>query len=143
VSIEIPQNQQSGKTMRSLSRSRSRMQSLDVLRGLTVALMILVNNAGDGAVSYAQLRHSVWSGCTLTAWLDRLLIPQAHLYHQGFYDPEGLLSTLPALATTLFGVLAAAWILTDRPVWKKSAALFSGGLILLTCGLLWAGLSPK
>src|SRR5580698_5448675 len=53
----------------SVSRNPSsgqRLLSLDVLRGLTVALMILVNNAGDGSVSYAQLRHSVWNGCTLT-----------------------------------------------------------------------------
>ena len=47
-------------------QSGQRLQSLDVLRGLTVAVMILVNNAGDGAASYAQLRHSVWNGCTVT-----------------------------------------------------------------------------
>ena len=63
--IEIAQNPQP-ITVKSPSRSGPRLQSLDVLRGLTVALMILVNNAGDGAVSYAQLRHSVWNGCTLT-----------------------------------------------------------------------------
>jgi predicted acyltransferase len=78
----------------------------------------------------------------LAAWLDRLLVPPAHLYHHGFYDPEGLLSTLPALASTLFGVLAAAWLLTDRPAWRKSAALFAGGLFLLACGLLWAQSFP-
>src|ERR1035441_353190 len=43
-----------------------RLASLDVLRGLTVAFMILVNNAGDGSASYAQLRHSAWNGCTVT-----------------------------------------------------------------------------
>ncbi len=45
---------------------KPRLVSLDVMRGLTVAVMILVNNAGDAAVSYPQLRHSVWNGCTLT-----------------------------------------------------------------------------
>jgi predicted acyltransferase len=48
------------------AQTSSRLVSLDALRGLTVALMILVNTAGDGAVSYPQLRHSVWNGCTLT-----------------------------------------------------------------------------
>ena len=43
-----------------------RLVSLDLLRGVTVALMILVNTAGDGKVSFAQLRHSIWNGCTLT-----------------------------------------------------------------------------
>ena len=42
------------------------MISIDVFRGVTVAFMILVNTAGDGSVSYAQLQHSMWNGCTLT-----------------------------------------------------------------------------
>lgn len=40
-----------------------RLLSLDVLRGITVAGMILVNNAG-GKVSYAPLQHSAWNGLT-------------------------------------------------------------------------------
>lgn len=40
-----------------------RLLSLDILRGITVCGMILVNNAG-GSVSYAPLRHSVWNGLT-------------------------------------------------------------------------------
>lgn len=40
-----------------------RLLSLDVLRGITVAGMILVNNAG-GKASYAPLQHSVWNGLT-------------------------------------------------------------------------------
>jgi predicted acyltransferase len=269
--MEIAQNPQSGHAVKSSSQSSRRWQSLDVLRGMTVALMILVNNAGDGSVSYAHLRHSVWNGCTLTdvvfplflfivgasitlsfgarldrgvprrtillqvgkrsllifaiglilnalpyfhlsdlryygvmqrialcyalasvvflagrlaasavtcaaalagywwlllhvpvpgiglpgvnvgildrygnltAWLDRLLVPSAHLYRHSIYDPEGLLSTLPALATTLFGVLAAAWLLTACQAWRKSTVLFASGLILLACGLLWAQSFP-
>lgn len=40
-----------------------RLMSLDILRGITVCGMILVNNAG-GKYSYAPLRHSVWNGLT-------------------------------------------------------------------------------
>jgi predicted acyltransferase len=256
---------------KSSARRPQRLLSLDVLRGLTVALMILVNNAGDGAVSYAQLRHSVWNGCTvtdlvfplflfivgasivlafgtrldrgasrrtillqlgkrsalialiglllnalpffdlgnlryygvmqrialcyalagtiylagrvkasvaaaillltlywwllthvpvpgagmpgvtigildkfgnLTAWLDRLLIPAAHLYHHSVYDPEGLLSTLPAVASTLLGVLAAAWLRNDRPVRQKAVVLFAAGILLLNGGLVWSQSFP-
>ena len=43
----------------------TRLQSLDALRGLTIALMILVNTSGDGAHTYRLLRHSPWNGCTL------------------------------------------------------------------------------
>ena len=44
--------------------SKQRLLSLDVLRGLTVAGMILVNNGG-GKVSYEPLRHSAWNGLSL------------------------------------------------------------------------------
>ncbi|MEQ2482008.1 DUF5009 domain-containing protein, partial [Phocaeicola vulgatus] len=40
---------------------KKRLLSLDALRGITVAGMILVNNAG-GKVSYAPLQHSAWNG---------------------------------------------------------------------------------
>ena len=42
---------------------KKRLLSLDALRGITVAGMILVNNAG-GKVSYAPLQHSAWNGLT-------------------------------------------------------------------------------
>ncbi len=42
---------------------KQRLLSLDVLRGITVAGMILVNNAG-GEYSYDSLRHSAWNGLT-------------------------------------------------------------------------------
>jgi predicted acyltransferase len=43
-----------------------RLKSLDILRGLTVAFMIIVNTPGDEAHSYAQLLHAAWHGFTLT-----------------------------------------------------------------------------
>jgi predicted acyltransferase len=44
----------------------ARVLSVDVLRGLTIALMILVNDPGDWAHTYAQLDHAKWNGFTLT-----------------------------------------------------------------------------
>src|ERR1700751_3075749 len=43
-----------------------RILSVDILRGLTIGLMILVNTPGDGRVAYAQLEHAKWNGFTLT-----------------------------------------------------------------------------
>lgn len=43
-----------------------RVLSVDVLRGLTIALMILVNDPGDWTHTYAQLDHAKWNGFTLT-----------------------------------------------------------------------------
>ena len=42
----------------------ARVVSVDVLRGLTVAGMLLVNNPGDPGNVFAPLEHSVWNGCT-------------------------------------------------------------------------------
>lgn len=44
----------------------SRLLSLDILRGITIAGMIMVNNAGSGNYAYAPLRHAHWHGLTPT-----------------------------------------------------------------------------
>ncbi|MGH9696098.1 MAG: heparan-alpha-glucosaminide N-acetyltransferase domain-containing protein, partial [Bryobacteraceae bacterium] len=46
--------------------STSRLISLDAFRGATMALMVLVNNAGDGNNVYGPLSHSEWNGWTIT-----------------------------------------------------------------------------
>ena len=43
-----------------------RLVSLDFLRGLTIALMIIVNNPGTWKTIYAPLRHAQWHGWTPT-----------------------------------------------------------------------------
>src|SRR5215469_3023817 len=44
----------------------TRVLSVDVLRGITIAFMILVNDPGDWAHTYSQLEHAKWNGWTLT-----------------------------------------------------------------------------
>ena len=43
-----------------------RLVSLDAFRGATIALMVLVNDPGDGRTSYGPLQHSEWNGWTIT-----------------------------------------------------------------------------
>ncbi|MGC1870277.1 MAG: DUF5009 domain-containing protein [Acidobacteriaceae bacterium] len=50
----------------SLPQASNRLLSLDLLRGLTIAFMILVNDAGDFNSAYWPLLHSRWNGCTPT-----------------------------------------------------------------------------
>lgn len=50
----------------SLPQASTRLLSLDLLRGLTIAFMILVNNAGNFGSAYWPLLHSAWNGCTPT-----------------------------------------------------------------------------
>jgi predicted acyltransferase len=76
----------------------------------------------------------------LGAWLDRLLL-NGHLWTPEF-DPEGLLSTLPAVATCLIGSFAGERLLTDRPPAERTAGLFLAGAALLLAGLVWNSWFP-
>ena len=58
-----------------------------------------------------------------------------HLYHEGF-DPEGLVSTLPAIATTLIGVLAGRWLRSGVAGARKTLALVAAGMALAAAGYL-------
>jgi predicted acyltransferase len=72
----------------------------------------------------------------LTAWLDRQLFSASHLYEHT-RDPEGLLSTIPALATALFGVLTGIWLRTQRTLTQKITGIAIAGLSGILLGGLW------
>jgi predicted acyltransferase len=59
-----------------------------------------------------------------------------------YYDNEGLLSTLPAVATTLLGALAGHWLRTARGALTKTIGLAMAGAVCLVLGLFWAGYIP-
>ncbi len=251
-------------------RAPARLVSLDAFRGLTMALMVLVNNPGSGSDSYQQLRHSAWHGWTLTDtvfpsflwivgvaitlsmgkrlaqgiprsrllaqafrraailfvlglavyafphfnpatqrilgvlqriaicflvasaiflytnlrgqigwlvgllvayWLLMTLVPvpgygagrldvQGNFAHYvdhlvlgrhnyeptGDWDPEGLISTLPALATALLGLLAGRLLGQRRPLGERTTRLFLSGCVLLAAGLIcnhWMPINKK
>lgn len=46
-----------------------RYYALDILRGMTIALMIMVNNPGSWSAVYSPLRHASWHGFTPTDWV--------------------------------------------------------------------------
>ncbi len=236
-----------------------RLLSLDVFRGMTVALMILVNNPGDWGHIYAPLEHAEWNGCTPTdlvfpfflfivgasisfamqgkvadretitkistrslklfglglflslfpkldisvvripgvlqriaivffvcslifltsknrtqqiifaslligywvlmtfvpvpdfgpanlepefnlgAYFDRMILGTAHLYKAAkTWDPEGLLSTLPAIATGLSGVLTGSWLQRkDKEIGEKLVSMYLCGCIAMALGWAW------
>ncbi len=74
------------------------------------------------------------------AWIDRMVLAD-HLYKPE-YDPEGILSTLPALATTLIGVLTGHWLLTDRPLGDRVAGIFVAGAVAMLLGSAWNVVFP-
>jgi predicted acyltransferase len=73
----------------------------------------------------------------LPAWLDRTLVPANHLYHRSFYDPEGLLSTIPATASTLLGTLTGIWISRNQAKAATARGVLFAGLLCVAGGVLW------
>lgn len=72
----------------------------------------------------------------LVAWLDRYLFA-GHLYN-GTRDPEGLLSNIPPLGTTLMGVLAGYWLRAEnKQPSAKARGLLLAGVAGLIAGQLW------
>lgn len=240
---------------------KSRFLSLDILRGITLAAMILVNTSGNGEFTYGPLKHAQWHGFTPTdlvfpsflfmvgiairfafkahnhtltstlrnkilrrtlmlfginylifyfpfldfdieklrflnvlprialsycfvalltlqvpsAWLTRIniaillafwgimafwgdtgvpyelgsnavlkldlfLFGPNHLYHgNGIpFDPEGLLSTLPAFSTCLFGYQVSLYLEKQRDAGKPALmGLLGGGILLICLALAW------
>lgn len=95
--------------------------------------------------------------CNLAAWLDRSILTEDHIWRSAkVFDPEGILSTLPAIATTIAGVLTGTW-LTKRPSasvlsesggtahddnLNKVSGLFFFGTVLLGAGYVWNSYFP-
>lgn len=77
---------------------------------------------------------------SLASWLDRTLLP-GHIYRPE-YDPEGLFSTTPAIATALFGVLAGQWLMLKRQALDKIAGLFVAGALCVIAGYVWDWVFP-
>ena len=81
-------------------------------------------------------------GTNLGAWVDRQLL-SGHLWKVSkTWDPEGLLSTLPAIATTLLGLLAGSWLRSDHDANRKTAGLLLAGVGLVLLGLAWSMYLP-
>lgn len=70
----------------------------------------------------------------LCAYIDTKLLA-GHLLKPDF-DPEGILSTLPAISTALLGTLFGDWLRSSRKKFVKTFGLFVGGIVLALSGLL-------
>ncbi|MGH7460373.1 MAG: acyltransferase family protein [Longimicrobiales bacterium] len=82
-------------------------------------------------------------GQDLGAFIDRAIFGTNHLWNQSrTWDPEGLLSTFPAVGSALLGVLAGYWIRSPRTQLDKTVGLFVAGNIGLVLGIMWHQLFP-
>jgi len=95
------------------------------------ALMTLVPVPGDGAPNLEP-------GTNLGAWLDRAILGTNHLWSQSkTWDPEGILSTIPAVGTALLGILSGEWLRSSRQKHTKVRGLLLAGLALALAGQIW------
>jgi predicted acyltransferase len=97
---------------------------------------------GFGPARYDSLGY-------LGAYIDRAVFTTRHLWAWGLtpgygvtYDPEGLLSTIPAIASTLLGVLAGVWLRMPRPARSKVADLLCFGALFFLVAWPLASLMP-
>ncbi len=80
----------------------------------------------------------------LSAWLDRTVLGLNHLWSGSkTWDPEGLLSTVPAIGTVILGTFAGRWIARrDLDLNARLSGLFSVGAITMMLGLVWNWFFP-
>ncbi|HEY2865630.1 MAG TPA: DUF5009 domain-containing protein [Pyrinomonadaceae bacterium] len=93
--------------------------------------------------------------CNLAAYIDRSIFGENHMWQQSkVYDPEGLLSTIPAIATTIAGMLCGTWISRSESMLQHAVAdaqptkvgtqnatvsgIFFFGVVLVAVGWIWS-----
>jgi predicted acyltransferase len=94
------------------------------------ALMALVPVPGHGAGHY-DLESN------LATYVDRQVLGEHTWKHDPAWDPEGLLSTLPAIATTLIGLLVGLRLASAAPLERKVRDLVVAGWVMGLLGLAW------
>lgn len=77
----------------------------------------------------------------LAAWLDRQILDGKHLW-RGTFDPEGLLSTFPAIATTLLGVFTGHILVSKDDQVTKTVRFFIWGCVFISIGYVWDWFFP-
>lgn len=78
----------------------------------------------------------------LVGYIDRLILGSQNLYKGGPFDPEGLLSTLPAVVTVFIGYFTGEWLRVQPIKTRTSINLATCGLCCVVVGSLWRFLFP-
>jgi predicted acyltransferase len=117
--------------------TKVRTQLLIALALLVVYCLVMTKLAAPGYAPGDLTKEG-----SIASFVDRVILRQ-HIWRQGrVYDPEGLLSTIPAVATTLFGILTGHWLRTERPRIEKVVGMFVAGAVCVVLGWAWNPFFP-
>jgi predicted acyltransferase len=118
---------------------RQQVATLGVLLAGYWVVMTMLPGPGHGLLGAAVLDQPER---TMAAWVDRVLLDWGPLGNHIWassrtWDPEGVLSTVPAVGTAMLGTLAGRWIAQRRPIHERLAGLFAVGALGMVLGLVW------
>jgi predicted acyltransferase len=102
-----------------------------LLAAILFSYWAILLSVGEGALSLEG---------NLVKSIDLVLFGVAHIY-KGYgipFDPEGLLSTLPAIGTVLLGYISGKNMMLQSDLYKKIKQLLLYGIVCLSAGLLWS-----
>jgi len=141
-----------------VAKSFATLRTLGVLQRIALCYIIaaaFIRLLGDKGSAYAAalILLIYWALCqslgapgdpySLEGWfgtgIDKALLGEKHLYRgEGVpFDPEGLVSTLPAVVQVVIGYLAGRYILQKGLQWEMLATLMAMALLLILAGLCW------
>lgn len=94
------------------------------------ALMAWIPLPGNFIGSYSK-------GENVATYFDKLVLKGLMGSYEKLGEPEGIISTLPSLSITLFGVLTGHFLKLKKDVKKTAAFMLAVGVILFIIGLIW------
>jgi predicted acyltransferase len=127
-----------------LSLRTTRRQQIAIITALLIGywvVMTLVPVPGTGTIGAFLLDQP---DKTLAAWTDRLILGKNHIWASSkTWDPEGPLSTIPAIATVMLGIFAGRWIADKRrSLLERIVGLYGAGCVAMVAGSLWGWVFP-
>ena len=132
-----------------LTQRTTLRQQVGIIAGLLIGywiVMTMLPVPGEGTIGALLLDQP---SRTMAAWTDRLLLDWSrwgmgnHIWVGGVtWDPEGILSTFPAVATAMLGNLCGRWINERRPLTERLAGMAAVGAIGMMVGLMWHWVFP-
>lgn len=109
--------------------------SVALLVGYSLLLTIPAPDVAEGVGTLTKEGNIV-------GYIDRLLMPN-HIYWRGVMDPEGVLSTLPAVVTAMLGIFTGEWVLRPNVSGgRKVLTMAVAAVVMLVLGMVWSLWQP-